>query len=201
MWKELLGEHFVAHYTLDDGQVLVLSFVDDEIMHIVPMHVKKKDKLLVVTEKEITDGADVFPIEWLSIQTAGACAEGKDILKNIKITPKDLREQLEYELRSKLIDLRQHMFFERSERNIATYLHSGIGTVVPMLRALIVLKGKSPNGGLASLAAQVESLWEVDSKVIVKASTVSPKAALLCAKELRHWFKQIANVVNDVVIE
>ena len=201
MWKEVLGEKFVAHYVLDDGQVLVVTFVDDETLALVPKYAKQKDKLLVVTEKEVIDGADVFPIEWLSIQSVGACTEGEDILTKIKIDPKELREQLEYELRSKLIDLRQLLFFERSKSRVALYLRDGVRTLVPLLRALVCLKGKNPEREHSNLVSQAEKLWGIPSGVFLALPKTSSTNASLVAQELRHWLKQVGNVVNDVAIE
>ena len=201
MWKEVLGNRFVAHYLLEEGQVLVLSFVDDEAFSIIPKKVKKKDNLLVVTEKEVIDGADVFPIEWLTIKTTGKCIEGTDILQNVKIDLHELREQLEYEVRSKLIDLRQHLFFENSKSRNTAYIRDGVKTLVPILRALVGLKDKQPEEDLQQLIKQVEMLWKIESDVVIEAKNTNRRNVLLHAQELRHWLKQVANVVNDVQIE
>ena len=59
------------------------------------------------TVEELRDAADVFPIEFHQMQRARLVLYGVDPFANLEIHDHNLRHQTEYELRSKLIQLRR----------------------------------------------------------------------------------------------
>ena len=70
---------------------------------------QKQPPPLCMTRKEIERSTDVFTIELLDMQQHHRVLFGEDVLAGLKI-PMDLhRVQVEYELREKLILLRQHV--------------------------------------------------------------------------------------------
>ncbi|GIU81216.1 MAG: nucleotidyltransferase domain-containing protein [Acidobacteria bacterium] len=60
-----------------------------------------------LTASELKDAADVFPIEYYQMKKAHIVLFGKDILSEVQISDENLRHQIEYELRGKLIRLRR----------------------------------------------------------------------------------------------
>ncbi|HCJ67538.1 MAG TPA: hypothetical protein DHV62_09555 [Elusimicrobia bacterium] len=58
------------------------------------------------TEEELKNSADVFPVEFLDIKEKYRILYGKDIFSEITVNTKNLRHQLEFELRSKLLRMR-----------------------------------------------------------------------------------------------
>lgn len=70
---------------------------------------KKQPPPLCMTKQELLRSTDVFTIELLDMQQHHRVLFGDDVLKDLQI-PMDLhRVQVEYELREKLILLRQHV--------------------------------------------------------------------------------------------
>src|SRR5688500_19916525 len=61
---------------------------------------------LYFTVEELSDAADVFPIEFHQLANARAVLYGHDPFQSVTLSYADLRHQTEYELRSKLIQLR-----------------------------------------------------------------------------------------------
>src|SRR6266550_2208525 len=59
------------------------------------------------TVEELSDAADVFPIEFYQMENARIVLYGEDPLAFLKLSDANLRHQAEYELRSKLIQLRR----------------------------------------------------------------------------------------------
>src|SRR5688572_1638517 len=59
------------------------------------------------TVEELQDAADVFPIEFLHMEKARRVLYGQDPFERLDVPTTHLRHQLEYELRSKLIQLRR----------------------------------------------------------------------------------------------
>src|SRR5437763_6298691 len=58
------------------------------------------------TIEELRDAGDVFPIEFHQMEKARVVLYGADPFDFVKVTTANLRHQTEYELRSKLIQLR-----------------------------------------------------------------------------------------------
>src|SRR3712207_5083768 len=59
------------------------------------------------TFSELRDAADVFPIEFHQMERARVVLYGRDPFETFSISDENLRHQTEYELRSKLIQLRR----------------------------------------------------------------------------------------------
>ena len=59
------------------------------------------------TFSELRDAADVFPIEFHQMERARVVLYGRDPFETLRISDANLRHQTEYELRSKLIQLRR----------------------------------------------------------------------------------------------
>ncbi|MDT7540481.1 MAG: hypothetical protein QOE33_385 [Acidobacteriota bacterium] len=59
------------------------------------------------TVEELHDAADVFPIEFHQMRRARVVLHGEDPFTSMEISDENLRHQTEYELRSKLIQLRR----------------------------------------------------------------------------------------------
>src|SRR5215212_1480191 len=59
------------------------------------------------TVEELSDAADVFPIEFHQMANARVVLYGHDPFEFVKLSDANLRHQAEYELRSKLIQLRR----------------------------------------------------------------------------------------------
>lgn len=59
------------------------------------------------TFSELRDAADVFPIEFHRMERARVVLYGRDPFETLRISDENLRHQTEYELRSKLIQLRR----------------------------------------------------------------------------------------------
>src|SRR6185503_9814348 len=60
------------------------------------------------TVEELRDAADVFPIEFHQMAKARVVLYGHDPFEYAQLSDANLRHQTEYELRSKLIQLRRH---------------------------------------------------------------------------------------------
>jgi hypothetical protein len=138
--KEILGEKLVTlaeYYTGDEKNLLaVCNTLDfDSLRRLKQL----KEIPMVLTREELLDGVDVFPIEFLNIRQHHRILYGEDFLKDIKISKKDLREQLEFEFRSKLIHLRkEYLLFEG--KHLEKLILSAIPTLVPIIGGLIYLK-------------------------------------------------------------
>lgn len=128
--KEILGENLVTlaeYYTGDQKRLIAVCKTLD--LNVLRKLKQGKEHLLLFTEEEISRGADVFPVEFLNIRHDYKIHYGEDLLKNINISKRNLRFQLEFEFRSKLIHLRSEYLLSGNRE-----LESLILSAVPALR-------------------------------------------------------------------
>lgn len=99
---------------------------------------------LFMTETEIKSSLDVFPIEFLDMQSNHICLDGKDVLEGLVIDHKNLRFQCEQELKSKLITVKQQYLRigQTDKANLSNLLFKNFTSVVHILHNVIRLKGK-----------------------------------------------------------
>src|SRR5205823_8787058 len=74
---------------------------------------------LVLTESQIRTSLDVFPLEFLDLHERRSLLAGEDVLAGLEIARHNLRHQCEYELRSKLVGLRQAYLRGGAEKGLA----------------------------------------------------------------------------------
>jgi hypothetical protein len=72
---------------------------------------------LLMTEQETRASADCFPLEFVDMQERRKVLHGRDVVAELTIDRRYYRAQLEYELRSKLLRLRQRAAGVISDRD------------------------------------------------------------------------------------
>jgi predicted nucleotidyltransferase len=97
------------------------------------------------TVAELEDAADVFPIEFHQMERARRVLYGADVLENLKISDVHLRHQTEYELRSKLIQLRRlYIPASTSVERLAELMANSLSSFAALFRAVLLLHGVEP---------------------------------------------------------
>jgi predicted nucleotidyltransferase len=111
------------------------------ILHKLPF---RRINPLFLTEEQIKSSLDVFPIEFLDMQSNHICLEGKDVLVGLTIDAKNLRFQCEQELKSKLIILKQkYLRINQNDKiSLSNLLFNNFTSVVHILHNVIRIKNK-----------------------------------------------------------
>jgi predicted nucleotidyltransferase len=97
---------------------------------------------LLLSEEEIRDSADVFPIEFLDIRAGYRLLHGADLVAAIEVSMANHRRQLEHELRSRLLRLRRR-FLETQHDNqtLARLMLDSVSTFATLFRHALVAAG------------------------------------------------------------
>lgn len=97
------------------------------------------------TVEELKRAADVFPIEFMQMEKARKVLYGRDPFEFLEISPANLRHQTEYELRTKLIQLRRLCIpaSDSAEKLIALMTDS-LASFAALFRAVLILHGQEP---------------------------------------------------------
>ena len=139
--KKVLGENLVALAEYNNGDetrcIAICNTLDLKTLN----DLKKVDIMpMVFTKDEIKNAIDVFPVEFLNINKHHKMLYGEDILKDIEVSKEKLRNQLEFEFRSKLIHLRQS-YLKSDGDDLEDMILSAVPTLAPIIGALMYLKG------------------------------------------------------------
>ena len=97
------------------------------------------------TVSELQNAADVFPIEFHQMQKARIVVYGEDLLSNLLIHNEYLRHQAEYELRSKLLQLRRlYIPSSNSIERLSDLMMKSLTSFASLFRAVLLLQGIEP---------------------------------------------------------
>lgn len=95
------------------------------------------------TVEELSDAADVFPIEFHQMANARIVLYGHDPFEFVKLSDANLRHQTEYELRSKLIQLRRlYIPASVSVEKLCDLMSDSLSSFAALFRAVLMLYGE-----------------------------------------------------------
>src|SRR5215210_4728954 len=87
---------------------------------------------------ELQRAADVFPIEFLQMQKARRVLHGSDPLQLVETSDANLRHQLEYELRTKFLQLRRLYFpAAQSAEKLTALMIESLSSFAALFRAVL----------------------------------------------------------------
>ena len=97
------------------------------------------------TVSELNNAADVFPIEFYQMEAARKVLYGADVLADVEFSDANLRHQVEYELRSKLILLRrQYIPASESVDGLKKLMADSLSSFAVLFGAVLLLAGVEP---------------------------------------------------------
>jgi predicted nucleotidyltransferase len=96
------------------------------------------------TVEELKDAADVFPIEFHQMANARVVLYGHDPFEFVALSSANLRHQTEYELRSKLIQLRRlYIPASVSIEKLCDLMSDSLSSFAALFRAVLILHGQT----------------------------------------------------------
>jgi hypothetical protein len=116
------------------------------------------------TVEELSDAADVFPIEFHQMANARVVLYGHDPFEYAKLSDANLRHQAEYELRSKLIQLRRHYIpASVSIERLADLMSDSLASFAALFRAVLLLHGQEAPVGKPDVVRATAKLLNLDA--------------------------------------
>jgi hypothetical protein len=160
---------------------------------------QKQPPPLFMTRRELECSTDVFTIELLDMQQHHRVLLGEDVLLDLQIPRHLHRVQVEYELREKLLLLRQQMLLASgSQRRLWDLLVRSVSSFVTLFRhALIVLNQAAPVGKRETVQALAEQL-KFDGSAIYQVLDVREHKANPKKIDVNDLFARYLTVVEQV---
>lgn len=156
------------------------------------------------TVSELQNSADVFPIEFLQMEKARKVLYGTDVLAGLKISDEFLRHQTEYELRSKLIQLRRlYIPASASVEKLTDLMADSLGSFASVFRAVLLLSGIEPPLAKQEVVRAVARYLKLDGDPFETIFTLRGKSSgkldeIAANKLFSGYLKQIENVISAV---
>jgi len=157
------------------------------------------------TVSELQNAADVFPIEFHQMSIAHKVLYGPDVLADLNISDKFLRLQAEYELRSKLIQLRrQYIPASTSVDGLKSLMAESLSSFAALFRAVLILKGFDPPATKHEIVALTAQELQIDGTPFEKIFNIRENNSTVTLNEISanalfgEYMEQIENVINAV---
>lgn len=157
------------------------------------------------TVSELQNAADVFPIEFHQMSIARKVLFGPDVLADLNISDKFLRLQAEYELRSKLIQLRrQYIPASTSVDGLKNLMGESLASFAALFRAVLILKGITPPATKREIVALTAQHVGIDGTPFEKIFNIRENNFAHVLDETSandlfgEYMEQIENVINAV---
>jgi len=192
--KDILGTNLVMLAEYNTGDVISTLVVCNNLDFDTLKNLKQiKEIPLVFTKEELSNGIDVFPIEFLNIKKHHRMIFGEDILKDIVISKSNLRQQLEFEFRSKLIHLReQYLHFKGKE--IDNLILSAVPTLNPIIGGLIYLGDMEDKEDMVGF---VSKKYGVDLHILEEIQDIR-KGKAKFKKDKEQYIKDLIKILHDI---
>jgi predicted nucleotidyltransferase len=139
-----------VHARSDYNLLIALNRITPEDLRLAQAPVREWQRLgnslpVYFTVGELNDAADVFPIEFRQMERARKVLYGRDPFEFVELSDANLRHQTEYELRSKLIQLRRlYIPASNSTERLAGLMSDSLSSFAALFRAVLMLKGAEP---------------------------------------------------------
>ena len=202
------------------GSSVVGGLVDDEppkrvlvvLGHITPTDLKAANPVaeewrmegnplpVYFTSEEMTDAADVFPIEFIDMSEVRHVLYGKDPFETLDIGTHNLRHQLEYELRGKLIRLRRiYMTVTHNPNRLAELMSNSLDSFAVLFRHVLAMLGSEAPFEKRECVMRLADQLKLDKKVFARIFDYSSDEETWLESEAEETFTAYLAQVERVI--
>ena len=155
------------------------------------------------TSEEIADAADVFPIEFIDMSQVRHVLYGKDPFDHLDIQTHNLRHQLEYELRAKLLRLRRMYITTRhNPARLTELMVNSLDSFAVLFRHLLATMGKDAPFARRDSVMKIAEALKLDKKIFARIFEYADREDVWLESETQATFagylKHIERVIDFV---
>lgn len=115
----------------------------------------------IFTEGFLKESSDVFPLEFLGMSERRRVLFGKDVVAGLEITTRNLRHQVEFELKGKLLSLRRMYMNAFGDKEMLAVIRETAGSVVAVARGLLLLADRTAPHAKTEIMDEMEKRFGV----------------------------------------
>lgn len=156
--------------------------------------------LVLFTREEIERGADVFSIELYDMKHRHRVLEGEDIFANLEIPMTMHRVQLEHELRTNLLRLRQSYIANPQEDAVLDLMVQSVTSFGTLFRHVLIMTGQEPPAHRREATIKLGEVVGFDPKPFLEIFELreGKSHALHVEETFRHYVFIIEQVIQWV---
>lgn len=160
------GDQVVSH--ADYNILVVLRRLAPEDLRLAQAPTREWQRLghplpVYFTSDELRDAADVFPIEFTNMRRARLVLFGVDPFAGVEISNEHLRHQTEYELRSKLIQLRRiYVAASASVERLQGLMTDSLPSFIKLFAPALALRGIEPPAAQTDVVRETAREFKLD---------------------------------------
>jgi predicted nucleotidyltransferase len=152
---------------------------------------------LVITKQFIASSLDSYPIEFLSMKYNYVLIHGENVLEPLNFKPEDLRAQIERELKSKIILLREgYLESAGSERPVRELIRKSLMALVAIFNAMLYLKQARVPRDKREVIEEMNKVFTIDAAVFKLCFEIKQGTDKLSGKEVIDLFKKYLQEVE-----
>ena len=160
---------------------------------------QKQPPPLFMTRDELERSSDVFAIELMDMQQHHRVLFGEDVLQGLRIPMHLHRIQVEYELREKLILLRQRLLLaSESNRRLWDLLLRSVPSFVTLFRHALIALGHAAQAGTREAVQTLSKLVGFDPSAVYQVLDVREHKADPRQTDIKDLFAQYLAAVEQV---
>ncbi|MBL7073510.1 MAG: hypothetical protein ISS33_07090 [Candidatus Omnitrophica bacterium] len=157
--------------TSDINIAVVLKDVSIEILKKAASGIRKavRNKIVVplfLTPEYIKRSLDSFPIEFITMKDFRCVLFGEDSLKDVEVKKEDLQRECEYQLKGKLLMVRQ-VYLERVLRkeNLELLIKKTFQSLMPVFQGILKIRSDAPISGKQETLSKLSEEFNLDMSV------------------------------------
>ncbi|HKR31171.1 MAG TPA: hypothetical protein VJT08_11865 [Terriglobales bacterium] len=151
---------------------------------------------LFLSVEEVKEAADVFAIELLDMRAHHRVIYGQGLIAELNIPLRLHRVQVEHELRTKLIRLRQNFV---SRADVLKLMMDSISSFMTLFRHSLIAMGEEPEGSQRAVLQQLQRKLNVDIRPFVELLNVREGTVKPDALDAKTIFPAYLKTIEQVV--
>jgi hypothetical protein len=153
---------------------------------------------LFFTAEELRQSADVFSIELLDMQESRRVLYGADIITGIDVPINLHRVQVEHDMRTLLLKLRQHLLLTgQKEHDLRAAAAKSSSSVLALLRHTLIAFEEEPPASAPDVFARVAALTGADADAFAAAYKLRDRHAH--ADDIARTYEKYLNALTVVI--
>ncbi len=154
---------------------------------------------IIMTDDYVRTSLEVFPIQFLNMQSINALVYGDDVLSSIRIEKSDLRLVCERELKGWVQNLGQAYIKSRGDDRIIKGLFvSFLSSYIPIFRAILFLYDKEIPRTRDAVLDECEKALNKRMNVFRELLTIKRGKSRPSHEDLKNDFQRMYNTLDDI---
>ncbi|HWP45165.1 MAG TPA: hypothetical protein VNO14_18125 [Blastocatellia bacterium] len=152
------------------------------------------------TSDEIKESSDVFPIEFIDMSHIRRVLWGEDPFKSLTIPTFNLRHQLEYEMRGKLLRLRSlYIKVCNNPDRLAALMAESLDSFIVLFRHVIAMLGGEPPIEKREVVLEIARLLDLDKAVLTHIFDYAADEEVWLETETNETFARYLEQLEKVI--